>query len=481
MSVQQQGQERRLENDVVSFKARIKREKERRRPDPKKLADFDARLQKAIADYRAFETRLYAVNPQLRALRGESLPLKIDEAAGLLPSPQTALLEFVVTDSRVYLLAITREESASRMKRQDGTPSPAAQRRVLVPRPAAQNIRLMAYALGASRSELARRIIKLREATVARDLGAAQLARDLYDLLLKPADEQLKSKAVWVIVPDAVLWQLPFQALQSADGRYLIEDHAISYAPSLTALDEIRKQAGVPRSSLASAPSIFAVGNPLIGRQTAERIKLMSDLKIEPSAGAESEVKEIEQVYGAARSKTYTGAQASEEAVKEQAGRSNVAHFAAPALLNEASPMYSYVALAHSEESGAEDGLLEAWEMMKQGPASHLVVLSASETQSRSVTGDAMTALSWSLFVAGCPASVFGQWRTDAASAAEFMREFHRNLKWKSSSAKQPPARQSLNIDIAIAEALRQAGLKLIRSSQYQHPFYWASFRLMGR
>jgi CHAT domain-containing protein len=30
------------------------------------------------------------------------------------------------------------------------------------------------------------------------------------------------------------------------------------------------------------------------------------------------------------------------------------------------------------------------------------------------------------------------------------------------------------------AEALRQAQLKLLRSPDYQHPFYWAPFVLVG-
>jgi len=36
-----------------------------------------------------------------------------------------------------------------------------------------------------------------------------------------------------VHVPDGVLWRVPFQALQSAASRHLIEDHTIFYAHSL--------------------------------------------------------------------------------------------------------------------------------------------------------------------------------------------------------------------------------------------------------
>ena len=33
---------------------------------------------------------------------------------------------------------------------------------------------------------------------------------------------------------------------------------------------------------------------------------------------------------------------------------------------------------------------------------------------------------------------------------------------------------------ISKAEALRQAQLSLLRSSKYQHPFYWSAFILVG-
>lgn len=35
---------------------------------------------------------------------------------------------------------------------------------------------------------------------------------------------------------DGALWSLPFQALVTPGGRYVIEDQAIFYAPSLTTL-----------------------------------------------------------------------------------------------------------------------------------------------------------------------------------------------------------------------------------------------------
>ena len=83
-----------------------------------------------------------------------------------------------------------------------------------------------------------------------------------------------------------------------------------------------------------------------------------------------------------------------------------------------------------------------------------------------------MIGLSWALFVAGCPTSVVSQWKVDSASTTELMLEFHRQLK----SQMANPAG-----GFSAARALREAALKLQRSSQYRHPFYWAGFVVTGK
>ena len=74
-------------------------------------------------------------------------------------------------------------------------------------------------------------------------------------------------------------------------------------------------------------------------------------------------LRRLGRLYGAARSKVYIGAEAREDRVKSEASGAKILHFATHGILNNASPMYSHLALA---EGGAnEDGLLEAWELMQ--------------------------------------------------------------------------------------------------------------------
>jgi CHAT domain-containing protein len=219
--------------------------------------------------------------------------------------------------------------------------------------------------------------------------------------------------------------------------------------------------------------TLVAFGNPAIGNEMAERVKtVFMDEKLAPLPEAERQVKSLGQLYGSRRSKIYIGAEAQEERVKAEAGHYRILHLATHAILNDASPMYSQVVLAQPRANGIDDGLLEAWEIMKLDLKAELVVLSACDTaRGRVGAGEGVIGLSWALFVAGCPTAVVSQWKVESASTTELMVGFHRNLK----SAADSPKHNGGN-----AEALRRAALKLLRSKQYNHPFYWAAFVVVG-
>jgi CHAT domain-containing protein len=287
--------------------------------------------------------------------------------------------------------------------------------------------------------------------------------------LLKPAADQLRGKTNLVIAPDDTLWDLPFQALLTEANRFLIEDAAISYAPSLTVLREMMKRRK-NQSTDAAPTSLLALGNPLLGKEMNNRATLtLRDEKLDPLPEAEQEVKALRQLYGTSRSKVYIGAEAREDRVKSEAGQAKILHFAAHGMLNNASPMYSHLVLA---ESGVnEDGLLEAWELMQLDLKADLAVLSAGETaRGRIGAGEGMIGLSWAMFVAGVPSIVVSQWKVESAGTRDLMVNFHRAL------ISQPGTRQKPTK----ATALRQAALKLMKNAETGHPFYWAGFILVG-
>jgi CHAT domain-containing protein len=324
--------------------------------------------------------------------------------------------------------------------------------------------------VGLNQRELAGQIDAFRQQLAGRDLGFRASAHRLYDLLLKPAAAQLKGKTSLVIAPDRMLWDLPFQALLSGANRFLIEDAALAYAPSLTVLREMTKRRSGGASDDGSA-TLLALGNPRVGKETISRAAVtVRSRGLDPLPEAEQEVRTLRRLYGQARSRVYIGPEAREDRFKKEAGQAGILHFATHGILNNASPMYSHLVLAQGE--GGEDGLLEAWELMQLDLKADLAVLSACETaRGRIGAGEGMIGLSWAMFIAGVPTTVVSQWKVEAAGTRDLMVNFYSALISRPSAGGRRQTR---------AEALRRASLRLMRNPETHHPFYWAGFVLVG-
>jgi CHAT domain-containing protein/tetratricopeptide (TPR) repeat protein len=437
-------QERKLKSRLVALNTQISREQQHEQADQNRLSQLDSLLQAARLDFEDFETRLYNSHPELKPQRGEAPVIKAEELAALLPDSRSALLEYVVTDDHTYLFAITKAAGKA-------------------------GVEVRVYALPIKRADLTKQIESFRGQLAGRDLGFRAPARRLYQLLLKPAEAQLEGKTNLIIVPDDKLWELPFQGLIAGGDRYVIETSAVSYAPSITVLREMKAQRnkhGVNEANL----TILALGNPAIGQDTADHAALsLRGAKLDPLPTAEQEVKALGQVYGAAHSKIYIGPEACEDRVKTEAGQADFLHFATHGILNDTEPMYSHLVLAQGDQN--EDGLLEAWELMRLDLKARLAVLSACETaRGRFGAGEGVIGLTWAMFVAGVPTTLVSQWKVESVSTRDLMINFHRQLKAPSAAAGAT----------VMAEAWRQAALKLMKNPATSHPFYWAGFVLVG-
>jgi CHAT domain-containing protein/tetratricopeptide (TPR) repeat protein len=442
MRAEEQEQEQKLRAEITAVNASLSRASQAGKPDQPRINDLEARRDKARRAYEAFQTSLYAAHPELRVQRGEAPTISPAELTALLPDAASALLEYVVTDEMTYLFAVTK-----------GAGKPAAEVQV--------------FTLPIKQAELAQRIESFRQQLAGRNLGFRDTARQLYDLLLKPSQALLRDKTRLIIVPDDNLWDLPFQALLTGANHFVIEDAALSYAPSLSVLREMTTRQRP--ATAASSATLLALGNPLLGQATLERATLaLRDEKLSPLPEAEAEVKALGRLFGAMRSKVYVGAEAREDRAKAEAGQARVLHFATHGVLNNAAPLYSHLVLAPGDSR--EDGLLEAWELMQMDLKAELAVLSACETaRGRFGAGEGMIGLTWALFVAGVPATLVSQWKVESAGTRDLMLNFHRGLRAPIAAGRPTKA-----------EAIRQAALKLMKNPETSHPFYWAGFVLIG-
>jgi CHAT domain-containing protein len=437
MTAKEQEEERQLKSQLTQLNKQLSRVKQSDKQDVAQVAEVEGQLEKARLNYEAFQNALYASHPDLKTQRGEAPIINAQELAGLLPDSSSALLEYVVTDEQTYLFAITKP---------------------------AEKIEIQVYTVPVKRAELAKQIEWFRQQLAARDLGFRTSAVKLYDVLLKPAQAQLRGKTNIVIAPDSNLWDMPFQALVNGANRYMLEDASITYAPSLTVLREMTKRR-LNQTATHAPATLLALGNPVASQEREKRNGLRDGNRDQlPESG--EEVKALGRLYGAARSKVYVGAEAREDRVKSEAGAAGILHFSTHGTLNNAAPMYSYLTLA--EVGANDDGLLEAWELMQLDLKADLAVLSACETaRGRIGTGEGVIGFSWAMFIAGVPSTVVSQWKVDSASTRDLMVNFHRSLISKQTGSTK-------------TEALRQAALKLMRNPETSHPFYWAGFVLVG-
>lgn len=388
------------------------------------------RVRKARLEYEAFLMRIHSAHPQLRAESGAIEPVRISEVYALLAGGNAdAFLELVVTDERTYVFSITTAGGVH------------------------------VHTIAVAKKKLESDVRRLRELLAARDVTYGPAARALYDLLLRPVAQRLRGAKTIGIVADGPLWELPFQALQSGPGEFVLDRHAVFYVPSLTVLREMNGR----RRTRAGA-RLLAFGNPVISRETARRVReVHRGISLAPLPQSETEVRNIAALYDARTTRVLLRDDAREEVVKREAGKFDVLHFATHGVLDDQNALYSRLLFSPPSRTG-EDGMLEAREIMRLDLRADLAVLSACDTaRGRVSAGEGLIGMSWALFVAGVPTTVVSQWKVDSTSTAELMVEFHRELR---------TARRTK------AEALRRAALKT--RATYRHPFYWAPFVVVG-
>ena len=400
---------------------------------------IDADLQQARNDYESFSTKLYAAHPELR-LQNRVPSISSQEVSTLIGDGDTAVLEYVVTPEVTHLFVFT-----------PGPPSPEV------------------FSVPVGREDLAKRIEDFRKKIADQDLGFGPAGADLYKLLVLPAESLLRKQRNLLIVPDAELWSLPFAALRSGSGRYLLQDHVVVYVPSLAALREMNRIRN--RTAPGQPAKLFAMGNPTLSQESARQLSnLYRGETLGPLPDAEKEVRSLAAIYGPARAHIYVGKEAREDRFKAEAPQYTILHIASHGILNDVSPLYSQLALAPGSTPGTEDGMLEAWEILRMKLQADLAVLSACETaRGRAGSGEGMIGLSWALLVAGVPTTVASQWKVESKSTTEAMVEFHRLLASGKATGRFP-----------VAAALRQSALQMLNRPVYRHPFYWAGFVVIG-
>ena len=402
-------EERALQAKMSALRAKLavqqeESEEDEEAADPKQLMRELEEAQKAYNDFLA---KIRKENKEQASLMNVE-PLTLKETQQLL-DPGVTMLEYFVVAQRVLLWVVEKDR-----------------------------IRYLSSPI--ARRDLVSKVGALRESVF--QLGEKEKfrasAQELYKLLIEPALPHVRGKEL-LIIPHDVLHYVPFQALISPQGKYLIQDYPVYYlsSASLMQFTKEKKRAGGERA--------LVMGNPSLG-DAAYNLRF-----------AEREAKEVAGVYP--KSEVYLKEQASKPRAISLSPGFEMLHFAVHAELSEEDPLSSALLLAGD---GKDDGRLKVGEIFSLNLKAGMVVLSACETGLGKLSnGDEMIGLTRAFIYAGTPSVVTTLWKVNDRSSYELMREFYQHLKTTKKS-----------------EALRQAQLKTMK--EFPEPFYWAAYQLTG-
>ena len=269
-------------------------------------------------------------------------------------------------------------------------------------------------------------------------------ARRLYDILIRPIEGQLEPGSMLAIIPDGPLRALPFAALVSEDGRFLVQRTRLSVAPAL-AYSQPGESDGAGQRSVIAASLQQEVTLP------AGYFAALVGTAGEANVAAENGRPGRHIV-------DFTKAQLVSALSTEPV---DVLHLATHASFNGRSDRAFIVA------NGEAIRLSELRDIIarnrRRGEELDLLVLSACET----AVGDdeASMGLAGAAVQAGATSAIASLWQVDDVGTSELMRQFYsRYREGRSRSA-----------------ALRDAQLALLEGGgNNARPGIWAAFALLG-
>jgi CHAT domain-containing protein/tetratricopeptide (TPR) repeat protein len=425
----------------------------------------EAELNAAEADLEKLHLQIRETNPHYASLQYPE-PIRVQQIQSKLLDDRTALVEYLLGEKRSLVWVVSRGKVTTAIL------------------PARKDIeeRVAAY-----RKLLGERVSVL---TLEQSLTRINvLGGELHDLLFKPIEKDVRACKTLIIVPDGTLGYLPFESLVTASSHtrntFLAEKFAVVYGPSASALvtvEEMNRQVmshrellafgdpvitpenGLPKiASEQSSDSIAKVRSASLAEDYAERGFSLARLPY-----TRDEVMGIGRLFPPDQRQLYLGADAREEKVKnEELDDFRYIHFATHGFLDELHPGRSGIILSRAPDS-KEDGILQTGEIMRLKLNADIVTLSACSTGlGKLVNGEGVLGLTRAFFYAGARNVVVSLWNVNDSATATLMQSFYLNL------------RRGLSKN----EALRQAKLSLLRSSQrsWHHPYFWAAFVMQGQ
>ncbi|OJJ15762.1 hypothetical protein BKI52_36175 [marine bacterium AO1-C] len=354
---------------------------------------------------------------------------------------KTALIEYVITEKQLFSFVITRED-------------------------------FKVYEQTIDKAKLKKEITRwLNNIQGGSDDAYLPRGHRFFKQFIQPLQAQLKDEKHLLIIPDALLSRLPFEAIITQKdvpvGKpegypYLIRKWGVTLYPSasLALMQHQRRGAKYTCDFLGLAP--------VFEKKPAQQGAFRKKLNALPFT--KKEVETIHQLFQKQQktSKVVTGEQVTEGMVKGLEGRYKFIHFATHGFLEDKTPALAFYPnqTIDSLQPQNNDGALSLEEIFNLKFKADMVVLSSCQGGAgKNVRGEGILAITRGFVYLGTPHIIYTLWSVNDKDAAELMIRFYDNMsKGKS-----------------YREALRLAKLSMLESAQTAWPKWWAGFTMMSK
>lgn len=315
-------------------------------------------------------------------------------------------------------------------------------------------------------------LTRLAGAATGQGAAARRALRALHHLLIEPVRDWLPSRPddVVTVIPHGPLFRVSFAALSDAQGRYLVERHALHYAPSIATLAAIAH----PRGDVGAALLVADPASP------ARSPGAEGEAPLPRLPAAANEARRLASLLGSRDVRLLTAGRATEAGVRQALPGASVVHLATHGVISDEAPWSSFLALQAGGDDPAGDGRLTAAELYDLRLSADLVVLAACSTAVGPPTGDGFVGLTRGFLAAGVPTVVASLWDLPDETTARLQPTFYaRWLRSGSPAAALRAAQLALLADLRAGRVRTRtvAGEMVVP----EHPWVWAGLVAVGR
>ena len=272
---------------------------------------------------------------------------------------------------------------------------------------------------------------------------------DGYNMIVTPVADLLQESEI-IIVPDNLLYPIPFAALMDDNGKYLSDTFRIRIVPSLTTLKLIQ----LSPEDYHSKTGALIIGEPEISDVYYQGKRLA----LNPLPWARKEAEMIGRLLGV---QPLLGRDATKQAVLKSMHLVSLIHFAAHGYAERGEIALS--PLSSCGTSREEDYLLTMAEISQVRLTAKLVVLSCCHSARGQIRAEGIVGIARAFLASGARAVLAALWAVDDKATMWFMNRFYEHLVHGESAS----------------ESLYQA-MKSMRENRFSDVMQWAPFMLIG-